>query len=214
MSILVSLHHVTRYRYDRPVGLGPQIIRLRPAPHCRTADPELFAQGHAGRAFRELAAGPARQLARALRLSRERPPSSPSPSICSPTWRSSIRSTSSSSRMRENFPFAYPTRAATRSLRLISSQEPAGPLLARFLASIPREPQNTVDFLVELNQRLQQRDPLSHPHGAGRADAGGDADAGVRLVPRLARGCWCRSCATSASRRVSCPAISSSCSPT
>ena len=35
MAIKVALRHVTHYTYDRLVELGPQIIRLKPAPHTR-----------------------------------------------------------------------------------------------------------------------------------------------------------------------------------
>ena len=55
----------------------------------------------------------------------------------------------------ETFPFAYPAEFAEELAPYLYA-EPVGPRLAAFLASIPRERKNTVNFLVELNQHLRQ----------------------------------------------------------
>ncbi len=36
MSIHVALHHRTSYKYERPVAHGAHVVRLKPAPHCRS----------------------------------------------------------------------------------------------------------------------------------------------------------------------------------
>ena len=36
MAIRVALHHATTYAFDRHVAVAPHVVRLRPAPHCRT----------------------------------------------------------------------------------------------------------------------------------------------------------------------------------
>ena len=71
MAIRVALNHKTSYHYDRPVEIFPQVVRLRPAPHCRTPISSYSLKVEPARAFPQLAAGPVRQLPGPPRVSRQ-----------------------------------------------------------------------------------------------------------------------------------------------
>ena len=105
----------------------------------------------------------------------------------------------------ETLPFAYPAELQ-RELAAFLEPEPAGPLLQAVPASIPRHAAQHRRLPGRAQPAPAADDPLPDPHGAGRADAGGDA--GVAAPARAATppGCWCRSCAISAWRRASSPA--------
>ena len=51
MAIHVALHHSTAYSYDRHVQHAPHVIRLRPAPHCRTKILSYSLKIHGGEYF-------------------------------------------------------------------------------------------------------------------------------------------------------------------
>jgi uncharacterized protein (DUF2126 family)/transglutaminase-like putative cysteine protease len=154
MSILASLHHVTRYRYDRPVSLAPQVIRLRPAPHCRTRIESYSLKVTPTQHFVNWQQDPngnwlarfvfpekTREFTITVDLIADMAVINPFDFFVEP--------------FAEIFPFAYPAEFA-EELAPYLDVEPAGPRLAAFLASIHRNRKNTVDFLVELNQRLQR----------------------------------------------------------
>ena len=154
MSIRVALNHVTHYRYDRLVSLSPQVVRLRPAPHCRTpilsysmrVEPaehfinwqqDAFANYLARLVFPEKT----REFKVTVDLVAEMAVYNPFDFFLEPSA--------------EKFPFDYaPGLAPELAPYLV--KRPMTPRFAEFVASIDRTPMGTIDFLVALNQRLQR----------------------------------------------------------
>ena len=100
-------------------------------------------------------------------------------------------------------------RRSSRRSRALSRADTAGPRCSRNSSTtITARRANTVNFLAELNARCSRRS-ANRPHGARRADAGGDAGAPRPARAATAPGCW-SACAISASPRASSPATSSS----
>src|SRR5262249_13381782 len=154
MSILASLHHVTRYRYDRPVGLAPQVIRLRPAPHCRTRIESYSLRVTPAQHFVNWQQDPnGNWLARFVFPEKTREFTITVDLVADMAVINSFDFFVEP--FPEKFPFVYPAEVAGEPAPYLDA-ESAGPRLSAFLASIPRDHKNIVDFLVGLNQRLQR----------------------------------------------------------
>src|SRR3954468_6600432 len=154
MSIHVALNHVTHYRYDRRVALSPQVVRLRPAPHCRTKILSYSLRIEPEEHFTNWQQDPfANYLARlvfpektqefkvTVDLVAEMAVHNPFDFFLEPSA--------------DKFPFTYDD-ALKAELAPYLVADPVTPRLAELIADIPLEPMRTIDFMVAINQRLQR----------------------------------------------------------
>jgi uncharacterized protein (DUF2126 family)/transglutaminase-like putative cysteine protease len=153
VSIHVALNHVTHYRYDRRVTLSPQVVRLRPAPHCRTPILSYALKVEPDGHFINWQQDPfSNYLARlvfpekttefkvTVDVVAEMAVYNPFDFFLEP--------------VAEKFPFAYDS-ALHHDLLPYLAKEPLTPKWRAFVESIDRKEQRTIDFLVAINQRLQ-----------------------------------------------------------
>jgi len=154
MTLNVALHHRTAYKYDRLIALGPQVVRLRPAPHSRTPvlsySLKIEPQPH----FLNWQQDPhGNWLARLVFPERtdhftvdvdlvaDMAVQNPFDFFLEP--------------YAQEFPFKYED-GLLGDLAPFMKPDPVGPELKLWLAEVDRTKMGTVDFLVAVNQRLQQ----------------------------------------------------------
>jgi len=158
MTIRVSLQHTTRYRYDRPVTLGPHEIRLRPAPACRTPVPSyalaVKPERHSLHWYQDAAGSHVARvvfqertplLEITVELTAELTAINPFQFLVDPAA--------------SRYPFTYPDADGRELAPFLAIVESGGLLrdwLQRFQASEKPEGRDTVDLLVRVNERLKQ----------------------------------------------------------
>jgi len=159
MGIQVALNHRTQYRYDKAVSVGPQVIRLRPAPHCRTPilgySLSVTPSGHLlnwqfdlhnNHLARLLFPDKTSEFIVEVGLVAELSPFNPFDFFLEPGV--------------EDYPFEYSPELAKdlEPYRWIDpSVDSAGPLLQAFLGKLSREKRGTISFLVDLNRRVRDQ---------------------------------------------------------
>src|SRR5712691_3946151 len=154
VAIRVALNHQTIYRYDRLVTLSPQIIRLRPAPHCRTPILSYSLTIRPSEHFINWQQDPqSNYLARVVFPQQTRELSVEVDLVADMTVIDPFDFFLEPSAA--EYPFHYEPWLA-KELAPYLETEPAGPRLQAFVDNVSRDKSRTVDFLVALNQRVQQ----------------------------------------------------------
>jgi uncharacterized protein (DUF2126 family)/transglutaminase-like putative cysteine protease len=155
MSIHAALTHRTTYRYARPVVLGPQTIRLRPAPHARTAIISYALEVAPKPHFLNWQQDPQGNfLARVVFPERVTHFDVTVDLVADMTTVNPFDFFLELDA--ETFPFAYDP-VLEQELAPFRKAEPPGPLLAGLLAQVRSGEQRTVDMLVALNRMVQAR---------------------------------------------------------
>jgi len=153
MAIRVALTHTTEYRYDRPVALSPHVVRLRPAPHCRTPIHAYSLKIQPASHFINWQQDPfGNYLARVVFPERTTELSIEVGMVAEMTVINPFDFFLDDDA--EHYPFRYNEQVA-RDLAPYLDRREAGPRLQRWLADVARDRQRTVPFLMQLNQRLQ-----------------------------------------------------------
>ena len=154
MSIVTALHHVTSYRYDRPIALGPQTIRLRPAAHTRTPIQAYSLKVLPAKHFINWQQDPFGNF-----LARVVFPDKVSKFAIEVDLLAEIRSFNPFDFFLEayaqDFPFDYEPSLKEELGPYLEIKE-SGPALLAWLAEIDRSKRSIIDFLVAINQRLNQ----------------------------------------------------------
>ncbi len=154
MAIHVALSHITRYRYDRPVSLSPHVIRLRPAPHCRTPVLSYSLKVEPRTQFLNWQQDPhGNYLARVVFPDKTRELTVDVDLVAELSVINPFDFFLEASA--ETFPFVYEPSLA-KDLAPFLDVAPAGPELCKLLKRVDRRPRRTMDFLVDLNQRVSQ----------------------------------------------------------